>query len=162
LDAGQRSRAGLLRREPQTVLEAGGCVALVLVFVEVVLVVFFVLGKTTKTAFVMASFALLFITAFFWMGNRVTEITIASVGTIKTAADVATQYVEEIKKIKADVEHQKQEINAAVDALKQQINETRGDITQLKARHITKEQREELIQLLTPVQKPKEPIFFNP
>jgi high-affinity Fe2+/Pb2+ permease len=97
-------------------LEAGGYVALVLVLIEVVLVFFFVLGKTTKTAFVMASFALMFITAFFWMGNRVTEITIASVGTIKTAANLATQYVEDIKNIKAGVERQQQEITAAVTA----------------------------------------------
>jgi hypothetical protein len=50
------------------------------------------------------------------MGNRVTEITIASVGTIKTAANLATQYVDDIKNIKADVEQQRQEIAAAADA----------------------------------------------
>jgi hypothetical protein len=37
-----------------------------------------------------------------------------------------------------------------------------AEIAALHARHITKEQREELIGLLTPVAKPKEPIFFNP
>jgi hypothetical protein len=36
------------------------------------------------------------------------------------------------------------------------------EIATLKARHITKDQREELISLLTPVAKPKTQIFFNP
>jgi hypothetical protein len=58
---------------------------------------------------------------FFWLGNRVSEITIASVGTIKTAANLATQYVEDIKKIKADVEAQKQEVGEAVTKLKAEI-----------------------------------------
>ena len=115
-------------------LEAGGYVALALVLVEVVLVFLFVRGKTTKTAFVMASFVILFITAFFWMGNRVTEITIASVGTIKTAANLASQYVDDIKNIKADVEHQRREITAAVDALKKEIDEARAETQKIKER----------------------------
>jgi ABC-type multidrug transport system fused ATPase/permease subunit len=142
------------------VMEVGGYVALALVLVEVALIFFFVRGKTTKTAFVMASFTILFITAFFWMGNRVTEISIASVGTIKTAATLATQYVEDIKNIKSEADQQKLEITAAVTELKNEINEARGDITQLKARHITNEQREVLIKLLKPVQKA--PVLFNP
>jgi hypothetical protein len=55
------------------------------------------LGRTTKAAF---AAAWLFVTAlamFFWLGNRVSEINIASVGTIKTAVNLATQYVEDIK-----------------------------------------------------------------
>jgi hypothetical protein len=116
------------------VLEAGGYVALALVLVEVILVFLFVRGKTTKTAFVMASFVILFITAFFWMGNRVTEITIASVGTIKTAANLASQYVDDIKNIKADVEHQRREITAAVDALKKEIDEARAETQKIKER----------------------------
>ena len=115
-------------------LEAGGYVALALVLVEVILVFLFVRGKTTKTAFVMASFVILFITAFFWMGNRVTEITIASVGTIKTAANLASQYVDDIKNIKADVEHQRREITAAVDALKKEIDEARAETQKIKER----------------------------
>jgi high-affinity Fe2+/Pb2+ permease len=95
------------------VLEAGGYVAVALVVVQVVLVFFFARGKTTKTAFVMASFAIMFLAAFFWMGNRVTEITIASVGTIKTAANLATQYVEDIKNIKAECRKSKERGNSS-------------------------------------------------
>jgi hypothetical protein len=35
-------------------------------------------------------------------------------------------------------------------------------ISTLQARHIMPQQREELIALLTPIQKPQEPIYFNP
>ena len=115
-------------------LEAGGYVAVALVVVEVVLVFFFARGKTTKTAFVIASFAIMFLAAFFWMGNRVTEITIASVGTIKTAANLATQYVEDIKNIKADAESQRKEVTAAVEALKTEIEDARAETKKLMQR----------------------------
>src|SRR5262249_51133141 len=80
-------------------------------------------------AFVMASFAIMFLAAFFWMGNRATEITIASVGTIKTAANLATQYVDDIKNIKADAERQRKEVTAAVEALTKEIEEARNKKT---------------------------------
>jgi hypothetical protein len=116
------------------VLEAGGYVAIALVIVEVVLVFFFAGGKTTKSAFVMASLAIMFLAAFFWMGNRVTEITIASVGTIKTAANLATQYVEDIKNIKADAERQRKEVREAFEVLKQEIGQARAETKKIMQR----------------------------
>jgi hypothetical protein len=52
-----------------------------------------------------------FLAVYFWNGSRVTEITIPGVGTIKTAVDLATQYVQDIKNIKTEVEHQQQVID---------------------------------------------------
>ena len=97
-------------------MEVGEYVALALVLVEVALIFFFVRGTTTKGAFITASFPIVFLAAFFWNGSRVTEITIASVGTIKTAATLATQYIDDIRNIKADVERQKQVIDAVATA----------------------------------------------
>jgi hypothetical protein len=128
------------------VLEAGGYVAVALVIVEVVLVFFFARGKTAKTAFVMASFAIMFLAAFFWMGNRVTEITIASVGTIKTAANLATQYVEDIKNITADAERQKKEATAAVEALTKEIDEARAETRRLTKRMADRVLTDEQVQ----------------
>jgi hypothetical protein len=82
----------------------------------------------------MASFAIMFLAAFFWMGNRVTEITIASVGTIKTAANLATQYVEDIKNIKSDAERQKKEAMAAVAELTKELDEARAETRKLTLR----------------------------
>jgi F0F1-type ATP synthase membrane subunit b/b' len=65
------------------------------------------------------------------MGNRVTEITIASVGTIKTAANLATLYVEDIKNIKADAERQKKEAMAAVAELTKELDEARVETRKL-------------------------------
>jgi hypothetical protein len=128
------------------VLEAGGYVAVALVIVEVVLVFFFARGKTAKTAFVMASFAIMFLAAFFWTGNRVTEITIASVGTIKTAANLATQYVEDIKNITADAERQKKEATAAVEALTKEIDEARAETRRLTKRMADRVLTDEQVQ----------------
>jgi hypothetical protein len=116
------------------VLEVGGYVAVALVVIEVVLVVFFARGKTTKTAFAMASLAIIFLAVFFWMGNRVTEITIASVGTIKTAANLATQYVEDIKNIKTDAERQRKEVTEALEMLKKEIEQARAETKNIKQR----------------------------
>jgi hypothetical protein len=81
------------------VLDTGGYVALALVVVEVMLIIFFVRGKTSKGTFVAASVPMVFLAGFFWMGGRVTEMTIAGIGTIKTAVNLATQYIEDIKHI---------------------------------------------------------------
>jgi hypothetical protein len=136
------------------VLDAGGYIAVTLVIIEVILVFFFAFGKTTKAAFVMASFAIMFLAAFFWMGNRVTEITIASIGTIKTAANVATQYVEEIKNIKADAERQKKDVNAAVEALTKEIDQARAQTRTLTermaARALNSEQMQQIADKLKP------------
>jgi hypothetical protein len=51
------------------------------------------------------------------MDGRVTEMNIAGLGTIKSAVDIATQYVEDIKHIKADVDNQKQAIDAVATAM---------------------------------------------
>jgi hypothetical protein len=93
------------------VLNTGGYVALALVLLEVVLVLFFA-SKMTRTAFGIASLTILFLAMFFWVGDRVTEIIIPTIGTIKTAADIATQYVQDIKNIKTEVEQQKEAIDA--------------------------------------------------
>lgn len=47
----------------------------------------------------------------FWMADRVTELIIPNIGTIRAAADLASQYADEIKSIKADVDRQKQVID---------------------------------------------------
>jgi DNA repair exonuclease SbcCD ATPase subunit len=85
---------------------------------------------------------------FFWLGNRVSEITIASVGTIKTAADRATQYVEDIRKIKADVEQEKQEVSASVAALKTQVENARAETEKIRRRLADRElSDEQLVQI---------------
>jgi hypothetical protein len=100
----------------QDTLCIGGYVALALVAAEVMLIIFFVLGKTSKGSFIAASVPIVFLAGFFWMGGRVTEMTIAGIGTIKTAVDQANQYVADIKQIKAEVEQQKQAIDAEATA----------------------------------------------
>jgi hypothetical protein len=102
-------RAAIEREDP--VLDAGGYVALALLFVELVLILFFVRKKILKAAFITVSFPIVFLAVYFWNGSRVTEITIPGVGTIKTAVDLATQYVQDIKNIKTEVEHQQQVID---------------------------------------------------
>jgi hypothetical protein len=78
-------------------LEVGGYVALAFVLIEVVLLVFLVLGKIPKNRISSSFSSRLLFCPPFWLYNRVTEITLPSLGTIKTAANLATQYVEEIK-----------------------------------------------------------------
>jgi DNA invertase Pin-like site-specific DNA recombinase len=77
------------------VLEAGGYIATALIAVEVVLIFSLVRGKTTKGVFAIVSPVIVFAAAFFWMGDRVTEMTIRGVGTIKTAVNIANKYVED-------------------------------------------------------------------
>jgi len=108
------------------VLEAGGYIAIALIAVEVVLIFSLVRGKTTKGVFAIVSPVILFAVAFFWMGDRVTEMTIRGVGTIKTAVNIANQYVEDIRIIKDDLEKQKKELTA--------------EIAKRRARTLTKEQ----------------------
>ena len=107
-------------------LEAGGYIAIALIAVEVVLIFSLVRGKTTKGVFAIVSPAILFAVAFFWMGDRVTEMTVRGVGTIKTAVNIANQYVEDIRIIKDDLEKQKKELTA--------------EIAKRRARTLTKEQ----------------------
>jgi hypothetical protein len=99
------------------VLEAGGYIAIALIAVEVVLIFSLMRGKTTKGVFGLVSPVIFFAAGFFWMGDRVTEMTIRGVGTIKTAVNIANQYVEDIRKIKADLEQQQQKIIAQIDKL---------------------------------------------
>ncbi len=113
-------------------LEVGEYVALALAAVEVVLIVFLVLRKITKAPFITASVAIVFMAAFFWSGSRVTEVTFGSFGTIKTAVNLATQYAEDIKNIKADVERQKQVIDAVATA----AHATDRTITELTEKNI--------------------------
>src|ERR1700730_5133704 len=114
-------------------LEAGRYVALALLIVGVVLIIFsLVRGKTIKGVFALVSL-IFFAAAFFWMEDRVTEMTIGGVGTIKAAVNTANQYVEDIRKIKDDLEKQKQELTA--------------EIAKRRARMLTKEQYEALQEL---------------
>jgi hypothetical protein len=98
------------------VLEVGAYIAIALLIVEMVLVVSLLRGKTTKGTFLVVSPVIVATAAFFWMGNRVTEFTIPKVATIKAAVDLASQYAEDIKNIKTDVERQKQTIDAVAVA----------------------------------------------
>ena len=120
-------------------LEAGGYVALALLIVEVVLIFSLVRGKTTIGVFAIVSPVIFFAAAFFWMENRVTEMTIRGVGTIKTAVNIANKYVEEIKTIKDDLQKQKQELTA--------------EIAKRRARTLMKEQFEALQALKGKVDK---------
>ena len=110
-------------------MQTGGYVAITLIAVEIVLVFSLALGKAamSKGLFAIASAIIVFAAAFFWMNDRITELTISGVGTIKTAATLATQYVEDIKNIKTEVEQQKQEITTAVDTLKREIDAARAE-----------------------------------
>lgn len=129
--------------------EIGGYVALVFVLIEVVLLVFLALGKMPKPAFLAASLPVFFFAAFFWLDNRVTEITLPSLGTIKTAANLATQYVEEIKNIKTDIERQKQQITTAVDTFNKEIDGARAELQKIKGRisprKVTDEQKQAIV-----------------
>ena len=120
-------------------LEAGRYVALALLTVGVVLIIFsLVRGKTIKGVFALVSL-IFFAATFFWMEDRVTEMTISGVGTIKAAVNTANQYVEDIRKIKDDLEKQKQELTA--------------EIAKRRARMLTKEQYEALQELKGKVDK---------
>ena len=125
-------------------LEASGYIALLLLAVEVALVFLVALGRTTKAAFATASLFITALTMFFSLGNRVSEITIASVGTIKAAVNVATQYVDDIKKIKLDAETQKQEVGEAVTKLKAEVAQAQAETDQIRLqladRRLTDEQ----------------------
>ena len=120
-------------------LEAGGYIATALIAVEVVLIFSLVRGKTTKGVFAIVSPVIVFAAAFFWMGDRVTEMTIRGVGTIKTAVNIANKYVEDIRIIKNDLEKQKQELTA--------------EIAKRRARILTKEQFDALQTLKGQVSK---------
>jgi hypothetical protein len=108
-------------------LEAGRYIAVALVValvvVEVVLIVSLVRGRTTKGVFATVSAVLLFFAAFFWMGDRVTEMRVRGVGTIKTAVNTANQYVEDIRQIKADLDQQKQKLTTQITELATLANE---------------------------------------
>jgi hypothetical protein len=132
-------------------MEVGGYVALGLVVIEVMLIGLFVRGKPpiSKGSFIAASVPIVFLAGFFWMGDRVTEMTIAGVGTIKTAATLANQYVEDIKNIKSDVERQQQQITAAVSGLQNEINQVRSEtkvvgaqVSALEPRRLNESERE--------------------
>jgi cell division protein FtsB len=114
--------------ERTTVLEANGYIAIALIAVLVVLIFSLVRGKTTKGVFTIVSPVVVFTAIFFWMADRVTEMIIPGVGTIKTAATLATQYVEDIKNIKSDIEHQRAQINSTIE----EINEDRREATTIK------------------------------
>jgi hypothetical protein len=101
-------------------LEYGGWVALFLVLVQMALILWLISGERAdrnrvKHFVAVSAFNTLLI-AFFWLGNRITEITFSSVGTIKAQADQASQYVSEIKRIRLEVEQEQQAINAAAAA----------------------------------------------
>jgi hypothetical protein len=98
--------------------------------VQVILAFSLVRKKTAVGVFTIVSPVILFAVAFFWMGDRVTEMTIRGVGTIKTAVKIANKYVEEIRTIKDDLQKQKQELTA--------------EIAKRRARTLTKEQFEAL------------------
>jgi hypothetical protein len=97
------------------VLEYGGWVALFLVLVQIALTWWMVVGEARDRNrikhYATASVFNILLIAFFWLGNRITEITFSSVGTIKAEADQASQYVSDIKNIKAEVEREQKVIN---------------------------------------------------
>jgi hypothetical protein len=112
----------------RAIMNTGGYIALGLVIIEVMLtIIFFVRGKPSKGAFIAASGPMFFLGCFFWLGNRITEATFTGIGTIRAAATTATQYVEDIKNIKTDVDRQKQ----AVDAVAASAHATEQIINQL-------------------------------
>jgi hypothetical protein len=97
------------------VLEYGGWVALFLVLVQIALTWWMAAGEARDRNrikhYATASLFNMLLISFFWLGNRITEITFSSVGTIKAEADQASQYVSDIKNIKAEVEREQQVIN---------------------------------------------------
>jgi hypothetical protein len=117
-------------------LEAGRYVALALLIVGVVLIFALVRGKTTKGVFAIVSPVIFFAAAFFWMEDRVTEMTIRGVGTIKTAVNIANQYVEDIRQIKADLDQQKQKITTQIAELGKLTNEASNLKREVGLRHI--------------------------
>jgi hypothetical protein len=118
------------------VLEVGGYIAIALIVVEVVLIFSLMRGKTTKGVFAIVSPVIVFAVAFFWMGDRVTEMTIRGVGTIKTAVNIANQYVEDIRKIKVDLEQQQQKIIAQITRLDKLTSEEEVLKREVGLRHI--------------------------
>lgn len=134
--------------------EAGRYIAIALIAVQVILIFSLVRGKTTKAVFAIVSPVIVFAAAFFWMGDRVTEMSIRGVGTIKTAVNAAQEYVEQIRLIKEDLEKQKQELTT--------------EISKRRARTLTREQYEALQALRGHVAKINvmaeyslEPIIFE-
>jgi hypothetical protein len=124
-------------------------IILVLVLVEIVLIVFLAREKITKAAFWSASVPMLFIIALFLMGDRIMKITIPQVGTIEAAATLATQNVDDIRNIRADIDHQKQAIDAVATAahdaenvIKAQLQQLKGELAQ--AKRLTDQLQEEL------------------
>ena len=103
------------------------------------------------------------------MDNRVTKITIPKIGTIEAAADIAKQYAQDISNIKADVERQKQVIDAvatAAHATDQVINELTKKNTQAtdQLRQITEqlEQAQRLTHRLQQGQEYADAARYNP
>ena len=132
-------------------LEAGGYIAVALVIVEVVLIFSLVWGKTTKGVFAIVSPVIIFAAAFFWMGDRVTEMTIRGVGTIRTAVNIANQYVEDIRKIKSEIDEQRKTIATQITQLaKLTADEKRAEcvLSQMTSRHISPDQRASLVSKL--------------
>jgi hypothetical protein len=132
-------------------LEAGGYIAVALVAVAVVLGFYVVWGKTTKGVFLTVAPVILFVAAFFWMGDRVTEMTIRGVGTIRTAVNIANQYVEDIRKIKSELDEQRQTITAQIAELAKLTGEEKRAecvLSQMTRRHFSPEQRARLVSKL--------------
>jgi hypothetical protein len=117
-------------------LEAGRYVALALLIVGVVLIIFsLVRGKTIKGGFALVSL-IFFAAAFFWIEDRVTEMTIGGVGTIKAAVNTANQYVEDIRQIKTDLDQQKQKITTQIAQFEKLANEEATLKREVGLRHI--------------------------
>jgi hypothetical protein len=102
--------------------EHGDWVALVLVLLQIALVVWLLLGERENRPrikqFIAASSFNVLMIAFFWLGNRITEITFSKVGSIKAQVEQASAYVDDIKKIRTEVEHEQQIVNAAAQEAK--------------------------------------------
>jgi hypothetical protein len=102
-------------------LEIGGWVALFLVLGHVALTLWLVWGERGNRNrikyYMAASLFNVVLIAFFSLENRITEITLPRLATIKAQADQANQYVAEIKRIRSEVEQEQQAIkSAAADA----------------------------------------------
>jgi hypothetical protein len=123
-------------------LQINDYVVLVLVLAQLSLIFVLMRNMTSKGSFVAASGFTVFLIVFFSLRSQgqVSEITLSSFGTIKSAAVRATEYVDEIKRIveqdlsgavnglKSDIEKQAQEANLAVQALKTDLEKQTEDV----------------------------------
>jgi hypothetical protein len=123
------------------------CLAYIFVLVELALVLALVLDRIKTVAFTAAALIFAFLIAFSVLSDRISEITVGKIGSIKTAEATATQSVERIKKLEENAEALQKEIAEKTKALGEQIEVAHREGKQNAERQVQTDKELEKIKL---------------